>query len=123
MGYRANATTDECGNQLWLGFSVGSGVKPFNDIMRDKAKPPQLPQNMIQITDISFLFDEGRMAGDKKLQKYNFLASVALRKENKLFQVSVGEARDASGRTLYLMTPSYLYTAKLDGSSYNYWKI
>lgn len=128
MGYRANAVTDECGYQLINGLSIHSGLQPQESILADKVRPPQLPKNMTRIADASFLFDESRIEGDKRLAKYNLLASIALRKEKRLGQVTVGQAKiggkmSRGGRMLYLKTDAYLYASKLDGTSYQYWKL
>lgn len=128
MGYRANAVTDECGYHLINGLSIHSGLQPQESILNDKVRPPQLPKNMTRIADSSFLFDENRIEGDKRLAKYNLLASIALRKEKRLGQVTVGQAKiggkmSSGGRMLYLKTDTYLYAAKLDGTNYQYWKL
>ena len=127
MGYKAYATTDEIGHQLFSGLSIGCGLKTNKETLAEKAKPPVLPSNMSRIREASFFFDESRLEGDKRLAKYNFLASVALRKERELGRVSVGSAkRGKHGNQqamLYLLTDRFLYAAPLEGGTYECWEI
>ena len=127
MGYKAYATTDEIGHQLFSGLSIGSGLKASREALAEKAKPPVLPSNMSRVRETSFFFDESRLEADKRLAKYNFLASVALRKERELRRVSVGSAkRGKHGNQqamLYLMTDRFLYAAPLEGGTYEFWEI
>lgn len=127
MSYKAYATTDEIGHRLFSGLSIGAGIKPTQEALAEKAKPPVLPSDMFLVGEASFLFDESRLEGDKQLAKYNFLASVALRKEKKLNQVSIGSARRGNHGNkqamLYLKTDRFLYAAPLDGGTYELWEL
>ncbi len=127
MGYEANATTDEIGHHLVGGLSICCGLKTSKEMLNEKAKPPVLPSNMSRVRESSFFFDESRLEGDKRLAKYNFLASVALRKEKGLGRVSVGSAKRGNHGNhqamLYLKTDRFLYAAPLEGGTYEFWEI
>ena len=127
MSYKAYATTDEVGHQLFSGLSIGCGLKTSRETLAEKPKPPVLPTNMSRVRESSFFFDESRLEGDKQLAKYNFLASVALRKERELGRVTVGSAkRGKHGNKqsmLYLKTDRFLYSAPLEGETYEFWEI
>ncbi len=127
MGYKAYATTDELGYQLYGGLSIGAGLKTSKEALAEKAKPPELPSDMFRVGEASFFFDESRLHGDKRLAKYNFLASVALRREKKLDRVSIGSAgRGSHGNKqamLYLKTDRFLYAAPLEGGTYELWEL
>lgn len=127
MSYKAYARTDEIGHVLYQGLPIGSGLKTSKEMLTEKPKPPVLPANMSRVRDSSFFFDESRLEGDKRLAKYNFLASVALRKEKELGRVTVGSAKRGQHGNyqsmLYLKTDKFLYAAPLEGGTYEFWEI
>lgn len=127
MGFKAYATTDEIGHQLFSGLSISCGLNRSKETFAEKGKPPQLPSNMSRVTESSVLFDENILEGNKRLAKYNFLANVALRKEKELGRISIGSAkRGQHGNRqamLYLMTDRFLYAAPLEGGAYECWEI
>ena len=127
MSYKAYAVTDAVGHRLIGGLSINSGLNATKEVFAEKSKPPVLPSNMSPVEHASFFFDERWLEGDKRLAKYNFLASVALRKEGKLGRVTIGSAkkgqRDNRQAMLYLKTDRFVYAAPLEGGTYDFWEI